>query len=518
MAELLAPAGSLTGMKAVIAAGADAVYIGGSRFGARAYADNPREDDLLFGIDYAHLRGVKVYMTVNTLLKEEEMADLYDYVLPYYKRGVDAILVQDFGVLRFLHRAFPDMPLHASTQMTITGSRMPGLLKEMGVTRVVPAREMSVAELREIKSSGLEVETFIHGALCVCYSGQCLMSSMIGGRSGNRGRCAQPCRMLFLMDDRTGYNGKPVITERREARHFLSPRDLNGIDVLPELYKMGIDSFKIEGRMKRPEYAAGVVSIYRKYLDLLEEGKPYRVTEEDQKALYDLYNRSGFTDGYFHKHNGADMMAPVKHELTKEETDARHALYEVMHETYMDHEKTVPVSGYAYVAEGQPTYLTLSAEDATATVEGPSAEQAKKQPMTEEEIRASLMKMGGTDFTATDMTVTTDGNAFLPKSALNDLRRRALESLRKEMLKMYLRDSEVKIKYEKYIQKDHTKENTQKSTLSALVSTTEQLDAALNFSETPLTIYVESYLLREISEAVRQEAEEKNCTEKENRN
>ena len=224
--ELLAPAGSLTALKASVNAGADAVYIGGSRFGARAYADNPGEDELITGIDYAHLRGARVYMTVNTLLKESELDDLEAYMRPYVEEGIDAVLVQDFGVLRRLHELFPALPLHASTQMTVTGPNGAALLRPYGVTRVVPARELSIEELKAIREeSGLEVETFVHVALCYCYSGECLLSSMIGGRSGNRGRCAQPCRLLNLLDDREHFDGRSSILDRKDARHHLSPKE-----------------------------------------------------------------------------------------------------------------------------------------------------------------------------------------------------------------------------------------------------------------------------------------------------
>ena len=202
--ELLAPAGSLEGLKAVIAAGADAVYIGGRLFGARAYADNPGEDELLAGIDYAHLRGVRVYMTVNTLLKDEEMKILADYVRPYYEAGLDAVLVQDFGVMEYLHRTFPDLPLHASTQMTVTGPKFASLIRKYGITRIVPARELSLPEMKRIKEEGVEIECFIHGAMCYCYSGRCLMSSFLGGRSGNRGRCAGTCRLPYAVLDPEG--------------------------------------------------------------------------------------------------------------------------------------------------------------------------------------------------------------------------------------------------------------------------------------------------------------------------
>ena len=298
--ELLAPAGSVTALRAVIAAGADAVYIGGSRFGARAYASNPDEDELLSAIDYAHLRGVKVYMTVNTLLKDSEMEDLYDYILPYYTRGVDAVLVQDFGVLRFLHRCFPDLPLHASTQMTVTGPESAAFLKKYGVTRVVPAREMSFSELFMI---GLRKTLWILVAMVML--------------SGNRGRCAQPCRLIYEAEG--------------QKAELLSPKDLCTLDQLPDMIEHGVVSLKIEGRMKQPEYAAGVVSIYRKYLDLyLNSGRAaYRVKRADRDTLMTLFNRDGFTDGYLNKHNGKDMMAFSRRTLNakEEQEEQRRCLY-----------------------------------------------------------------------------------------------------------------------------------------------------------------------------------------------
>ena len=457
--ELLAPAGSLAGLKAVIAAGADAVYVGGTRFGARAYADNPGEEDLLYGIDYAHLRGAKVYMTVNTLLKEEEMDSLCSYMEPYVRCGLDAVLVQDFGVLMMLREAFPDLPLHASTQMTVTGPEGAALLRDYGVTRVVPARELSLRELIRIKEvSGLEVETFVHGALCYCYSGACLMSSMIGGRSGNRGRCAQPCRLLNLLNDKTGFDGSTSILERKEARHFMSPKDLCTIDLLPEMVQAGIDSLKIEGRMKKPEYAAGVVSVYRACLDrAVADPDHYRVSEEEHRILYDLYNRSGFTDGYFHRRNGPEMMALVKHELTKEETDARQRLYEEMHSRYMDEPYTVPVRACFTVRAGEPLKAELSCPDyrnesfkaagkpgsypeISVQVEGPLVQEARKQPLSEERIRENAMKSGGTDFSILSVEIDTDGRSFVPISQINELRRDALDRLRDAVLASFRRE------------------------------------------------------------------------------
>ena len=268
-AELLAPAGSMESLKAAVHAGADAVYMGGQRFGARAYADNPDQDHLKEAIDYCHLHGRSLYLTVNTLLKEQEMCELYDYLAPLYEHGLDAAIVQDMGVLSFVREQFPDLPIHASTQMTVTGADGAEFLKEFGVTRVVTARELSLKEIREIyEKTGMEIESFVHGALCYCYSGQCLFSSLIGGRSGNRGRCAQPCRLPYELYQ------KEQAVRNAEGMYLLSPKDMCALELLPEILKSGVYSLKIEGRMKKPEYTAGVVRIYRKYLDLcLKEKK-----------------------------------------------------------------------------------------------------------------------------------------------------------------------------------------------------------------------------------------------------
>lgn len=251
MTELLAPAGSFDSLKAAVKAGADAVYIGGSLFGARAYADNPDQELLLKGIDYCHLHGRALYLTVNTLLKEQELeGQLYDYLLPYYREGLDGVIVQDFGVMSFIRKHFPLLPVHASTQMTVTGVDGAMFLKRHGVQRVVTARELSLEEVQEIiRSTGLEVETFVHGAMCYSYSGQCLFSSMIGGRSGNRGRCAQPCRLPYTL-----YRGSSAVTSR--PQYLMSLKDMCAADLLTELTEAGIASLKIEGRMKKPEYTA----------------------------------------------------------------------------------------------------------------------------------------------------------------------------------------------------------------------------------------------------------------------
>lgn len=297
--EILAPAGSWDSLMAGICAGADAVYIGGSRFGARAYADNLDEEQMLRAIDYVHLHGRKIYMTVNTLLKETELAELYDYLAPYYRQGLDAVIVQDIGAMRYIQEAFPGLAIHVSTQATVTNVYGAEFFKELGAERIVPARELSLSEIRDMKErTGLEIECFVHGALCYCYSGQCLMSSMIGGRSGNRGQCAQPCRL-------------PYRVSGNAPGDVLSLKDLCTIDLIPELVDAGIDSFKIEGRMKQPNYVYTVTSMYRKYTALyLEQGrKGYQVSAQDRRKLTDIYRRRGYCEGYYKKQNGREMIS-----------------------------------------------------------------------------------------------------------------------------------------------------------------------------------------------------------------
>lgn len=312
--EILAPAGSMECLKAAIAAGADAVYTGGALFGARAYAHNLTEEELLEAIDYVHLHGRRLYLTVNTLIKDREMEkQMYDYLLPYYRQRLDAVIVQDIGLFRFIRKHFPDLPIHASTQMTLTGVDGAKFLEKEGAQRIVTSRELSMAEVKKIADeTELEIESFVHGALCYCYSGQCLFSSFIGGRSGNRGQCAQPCRLLYRTP------------EAKRPQYLLSLKDICTLELIPEMIESGIYSFKIEGRMKKPEYAAAVAFQYRKYADLYlkyyeecpaEEDpaayamKKYRVREEDRQMLLDLYNRGGFHTGYYHTQNGREMIS-----------------------------------------------------------------------------------------------------------------------------------------------------------------------------------------------------------------
>ncbi|MBP5178434.1 MAG: U32 family peptidase [Lachnospiraceae bacterium] len=308
--ELLAPAGSFENMKAAISAGADAVYMGGKSFGARAYAENPDESGVIEAIRFCHIRNKKLYLTVNTMLKEDELKNtLYDYLKPYYEAGLDAVIVQDIGVMEFIGKHFPGLDIHVSTQCSLTMAEgikgLTSMLTDPGsVTRIVPARELSLNELKQMRqSTDLEMEVFIHGALCYCYSGQCLLSSLAGGRSGNRGRCAQPCRKLY----------KAKIEDSEYKGYFLSPKDMCTLEHIPELIEAGVDSFKIEGRMKSAEYGAGVVAAYRRAIDrYFEKNGDAKEIPGEIAGLSEIYNRGGFNTGYLYAHNGQDMMSTLR--------------------------------------------------------------------------------------------------------------------------------------------------------------------------------------------------------------
>lgn len=424
--EVLAPAGSFQTFKAVIEAGADAVYVGGSSFGARAYADNFTEEELLEAIDYAHLRGKKVYLTVNTLLKNKEINDdLYDYLLPFYLKGLDAVLVQDFGALSYIHKAFPDLPIHTSTQMTVTGIEGVRLLQSYGVTRVVMARETSLAEMKKIhEATGMELEAFVHGALCYCYSGQCLFSSLLGGRSGNRGRCAQPCRLAYTVMDE---NHKELLKDS----YILSMKDMCGIRDINELKEAGVYSLKIEGRMKRPEYAAGVVSFYRKYVDSL---KP--VSDSDYNKLKSLGNRCGFTDKYYFDHNAKDMITYEKPNFAVEDED----FVSRISARYVDTETRLPIKGICVLNEGNNSFLTVECKNYVYTATGQTVDKAQKKPLIKEDVAKRLSKTGDTSFVFEELEVIMDDNIFMPNGAINELRRSALEGLKNELLSSYVRD------------------------------------------------------------------------------
>ncbi len=420
--ELLAPAGSYDSLRAAINAGADAVYIGGSRFGARAFADNLDTEKMTDAIRFVHLHGKKLFLTVNTLLKNKELSEqLFNDILPLYKSGLDAVIVQDMGVFRFFRENFPELDIHASTQMTITGVSGAAFLKEQGAARVVTARELSLKELREIHENvDIEIESFIHGALCYCYSGQCLLSSVIGGRSGNRGRCAQPCRLPY------DYSYKKKSNSEGE-KYVLSPKDLCTIELLPDIIESGVYSLKIEGRMKSPEYVAGVVEIYRKYIDLyLQNGrKGYKVTEKDYGKLTSLYSRSGFTDGFYTNHNGRHMITLEK--PSYQSADENRA--ESLRERYVKNDRKLPVNLKAVIKKEQQINISLTHGDNSISVTGDIPQLSENRPATIESVKKQLSKFGNTPFEPVNIDIVLDDGLFIPVKALNELRRQASECL-----------------------------------------------------------------------------------------
>lgn len=454
--ELLAPAGSMDGLIGALNAGCDAVYLGGPAYGARAYAENFTEEEVVRAIRLAHLHGVRVYMTVNILTRERELQDCVDLTTRLYEQGLDGVIVQDLGVLAMLRQTCPGLLLHASTQMSATLPESVRFLKRLGVSRVVPARELSLDEIRRIRQEGVEVEAFVHGAMCYCYSGRCLFSSMLGGRSGNRGRCAGTCRLPFGILDR---NQKPVMGRR--PTYPLSMRDMCTLEILPELLDAGIDSFKIEGRMKKAEYAAGVTAIYRKCVDRFyawdAAGRPgpWHISREELTQVRSLYLRSELSQGYYHERNGADLITLQQPGYAG--TDEK--LLEALHADYVARRPQVPVRGRAVFLPGRPALLEVSAEkirnraaglqhvaDAAdgETLEadqvcrvcctGPVVAAAQQHPVTAQELQRRLMRTGQEDFYFSSLTVETDGSAFVPVGTLNQLRRKALQMLETALL------------------------------------------------------------------------------------
>lgn len=502
--EILAPAGSMEALYAAVHAGADAVYLGGNRFGARAFADNFDGDALLHAIEYAHLYGVKVYLTINTLFRDEEIEALYDYLLPLYEAGLDAVIVQDLGVISYVHEIFPNLPIHASTQMTITTKYAFSLLRDYGVTRIVPARELSIEEIAALKeTSGTggeaapEVEVFVQGALCYCYSGQCLMSSILGGRSGNRGRCAQTCRLPYEVFKESGTLCKT------NGRYVLSPKDLCGLESIPMLIEAGVDSFKIEGRMKKPEYVAACVRAYRTCVDAWFEGKLTKELIQDYKQqMAEVFNRGGFTEGYFKKHNGRDMMSiehpgnvgvkagsilgvnknkvtikllkdvfpgdilviPVGDEsvtltsnvhgksgtqivlnasrskLLSKGMTVRRMQQERLNEElsrYSREETKIPVFGRLTLELNRPAVLQIHAcikgMEYDVTVLGEQVQSASNNPLTEDGVLQKITATGNTRYQFEKLKVEMENGVFYPLKALKELRRNALESLERKI-------------------------------------------------------------------------------------
>lgn len=488
--EVLAPAGSLDIMKAVVAAGADAIYLGGNMFGARAFANNFNDEELICAIEYAHLFGRKVYLTVNTLLKSREIENsLIEYLIPFYEAGLDAVIVQDMGVFNLIRKHFPDMDIHASTQMTQTGVYGSRLLKELGATRIVTSREMNLQEIKQLHERlDVEIESFVHGALCYCYSGQCLLSSFNGGRSGNRGRCAQPCRMPYDVYD----NGEKI--NNRNNSYALSPKDMCALQILPDVIESGVYSLKIEGRMKNVTYAAMVTHIYRKYVDMyLERGrKGFKVDKKDIEELSDIYNRGAFTTGYYDSVKGKKMMSlgrpnhmgteclkvvsnkagritfkALKNvnrgdvfEIDKEHSfesgadvaagqtlvvnlPKKYPLYEGRIVNRMNNAKIKAYVADNYVGitpklhvdmrfvvrKNENISLTVMYDGIEKTCTGEIVTEAQSRPASEEELVKNLKKTGDTCFVVEDAEVQLDDGVFVPVGWIKELRRNVLEQL-----------------------------------------------------------------------------------------
>lgn len=478
--ELLAPAGDFECFQAAINAGADAVYLGGSKFGARAYANNFSNEEIIKAIEMAHLFEKKVYLTVNTLIKEQEMEELVPYIAPLYGAGIDGIIVQDIGVLKELQKNFPDLELHASTQMTITGVYGAKFLKNFGISRIVPARELSLEEIKEIKKeTGLEIETFIHGAMCYGYSGQCLFSSILGGRSGNRGRCAGPCRL-------------PYTDDKKHTIYPLSLKDMYTLPLIPKLIETGIDSFKIEGRMKSPEYVAGVTAMYRKYIDkyLDNPNKEFKISKKDEDLIRNLYIRTDICNGYYEQHNDKKM-------VTISEPGYCGSSAEVLaniRTNYIEKNLSIPVQGYVSLYAGKNAVYTLLNEQHSVTVEGDIVSEALNRPLDEEEIRKRLGKMGDTSFVLESLTIDTDNKSFMPVKQLNELRRNTCLELEK-VICQEKRERSNKITFiEEFENKNKNKESLEHKAVYASVMTMEQLKEVLKFSDIQ-GIYISSDLV-----------------------
>lgn len=501
--EVLAPAGSMECLKAAILNGADAVYLGGEMFGARAYAGNFNKEELLEAIDYVHLYGKKLFLTVNTLMKEEELPLLPGFLKPFYEQGLDAVIVQDLGAVSVIRKHFPKLEIHASTQMTITGVHGARIAKEMGAKRVVPARELSLEEIQEIKDdTGLDMECFVHGALCYCYSGQCFMSSMLGGRSGNRGRCAGTCRLPFYLDG----------TKNTKNAYPLSLKDLCTIEHLPEILDHGVDSLKIEGRMKGPRYVGEVTRIYRKYVDLYLSEKPYKVESEDLKILMEVFNRGGFTGGYYKEYHGKDMMSMKRpdhqglyvgkisklmkgkisftaqedihkgdalqirinseekveltspsefkagskvvlngqkmkklHEGMEIKRTLNHPMIERIDEG-LKQKKKENLKGKIIIQKDQCAKLILKDGEDHVEVIGPVIEEAKKNGAMPADIEKLLKKTGQTHYTFEELEVDLGENLFVPGSVLKKLRKEAFAQMDQAKILKYRRTYEDPVK------------------------------------------------------------------------
>lgn len=544
--ELLAPAGSMESLKAAVNNGCDAVYLGGKLFSARQYAGNFSLEELEEACDYCHLRGVKVYVTVNTLYKDEELIEFIAFIDKLYKMGVDALILQDSGAAKLVRDKYPDFPLHASTQMTANSLEDVRYWESLGFSKIVLSRELSLDEIKEITTEcQAEIETFVHGALCVSYSGQCIMSSVLGGRSGNRGRCAQTCRLPYTL-----YKGQDKLREG----YLLSPKDIQTVTILPQLIEAGVASLKIEGRMKNPEYVAGVTGIYRKYIDLyFEDPEHYEVSAEDIKTLTQLFNRGGFTEGYYTSAGGEDMMSverpktwglkigfvdnyipkynrvtirtreplvpgdgieiwtsngphvgtsiskaskagevislTLEGDIQKNDVVYRtygKSLNDTLRKTWEKDTRKKSVWGLLKAKKGQPLALQLwDMSGSSIYVTGDIVEGAENQPTSLEKLKQQAEKMGGTSFVLEDLELDVDSDIFVSISALNQLRRSAVEALEDAILKKSKRSQMEESKKEDKAKKPYLL----RKNLHALVSDYLQLEAIVRTKDLKVIYY-----------------------------
>lgn len=546
MPELLSPAGSMESLYAAVNNGCDAVYLGGKSFSARQYAGNFSLTELENACDYCHLRGVRVYVTVNTLYKEKEIEDLLQYISKLYEMGVDALILQDVGAMSLIKEKFPDFPLHASTQLTANSLDDVNRLYQEGFSKIVLSRELSLEEIKYIaEGTEAEIETFVHGALCVCYSGQCIMSSMLGGRSGNRGRCAQTCRLPYSL-----YREYDKILEA----HLLSPKDIQTVTILPELIKAGISSLKIEGRMKKPEYVAGVTKIYRKYLDLYaKDPDNYEVDKKDLKTLMQLFNRGGFTEGYYESFAGSEMMCidrpktwglktgfvdsynsklgrvtirtrePLvpgdgveiwtqkephvgsnisraskagevisflldgdiaKNDVVYKTHDKK--LSDELKKTWEKDTRQQPIYGYLKAKIGQPLALQLwDNQGSSIFVTGDVVQQAEQQPLAVEKLEQQVKKTGSTPFFIEKLDLEADKNIYVGIRSINELRRNAVEELENSIVKKTKRNFDTLLE-----KKEVAAHLIQKQkNINVLVTTKAQFDSVMEFNNVKILYF-----------------------------
>lgn len=551
LAELLAPVGKMETAIAAIENGADALFVGGKQFNARQAADNFTNEALQDIVRYAKLRGVKVYVTVNILIKETELPALLDYLYELESMGVDAIIVQDLGIVRLVKRYIPNLRLHASTQLSAHSIKDVLFLKSLGFKRVVLARELTLKEIKEIiENCEIEIETFVHGALCYSYSGQCLMSSLIGGRSGNRGYCAQTCRMRYTLRE----DGKTI----NKSSYLLSLKDICTLEFLPELLESGIHSFKIEGRMKSPEYVASVVRLYHHYRQLAKSQAPYHVLEEDLETLKSIFNRGGFSTGYYFQNKRLQTPVSPRHigiqvgeviqfshktgmatihlthalnkgdgiEIIREGKESvgtgiskeckvnstikchfdknvevgskvyrtkHHLLLKQMRQTYIKPTRKLPVQMHIKGVLNQPIQIELSTQGQTICYQGERLEKAQAAPITKEKALAQLTKLGSTSFEVSEVTIEWQEGLYLSISALNQVRREAILKLEACLLKKESITPRIRYQSESY-------EGEKTSSYAVYITSLEQLKVALTYQE--VTIIYWEWIEQEDEQAI----------------